>query len=98
MHDASAACYPDGPDSNSRILPRPEFNRQMTNDMQSFVQKKNIAQGMMDLALVSANCNQLRYVLDMNHMHPYYMVSLVLIGTSLALQVIVGLGLLYSNR
>lgn len=53
---------------------------------------------MMDLALVSANCNQLRYVLDMNELHPYYTVSLILIGTSLALQVIVGLGLLYSNR
>lgn len=48
---------------------------------------------MMDLALVSANCNQLRYVLDMNELHPYYTTSLILIGTSLALQVIVGLGM-----
>jgi hypothetical protein len=53
---------------------------------------------MMDLALVSANCNQLRYVLDMNSMHPYYLTSLILIICSLTLQVIVGLVLLYSNR
>ncbi|KAL7049558.1 hypothetical protein ACKWTF_003760 [Chironomus riparius] len=67
------------------------------NEVQSFVQKKNVAQGMMDLALLSSNCNQLRYVLDMNYMHPYYLTSLTLIGTSLALQIIVGLALLYSN-
>jgi hypothetical protein len=33
----------------------------------------------------------------MNALHPYYMTSLVLIITSLVLQVVVGLGLLYSN-
>ena len=67
------------------------------NDISSFVQKKNIAQGMMDVALVSANCNQLRYVLDMSNMHPYYLTSIILICTSLAMQLIVGLGLLWSN-
>lgn len=66
-------------------------------DISSFVQKKNIAQGMMDVALVSANCNQLRYVLDMSNMHPYYLTSIILICTSLAMQLIVGLGLLWSN-
>lgn len=66
-------------------------------DISSFVQKKNIAQGMMDVALVSANCNQLRYVLDMSQMHPYYLTSIILICTSLAMQLIVGLGLLWSN-
>jgi hypothetical protein len=62
------------------------------------VQKKSIAQGMMDLALVSANTNQLRYVIDMSDHHPYYMTSLALIITSLVLQVVVGVALLYSNR
>lgn len=56
------------------------------------------AQGMMDLALVSANCNQLRYVLDMSAIHPYFLTSMALILCSLTLQVIVGLMLLYSNR
>lgn len=53
---------------------------------------------MMDLALVSANCNQLRYVLDMANTHPYFITSMALILSSLLLQVIVGLVLLYSNR
>lgn len=48
--------------------------------------------------LVSANCNQLRYVLDMSNSHPYFVVSMTLILSSLLLQVIVGLVLLYSNR
>ncbi|XP_070497488.1 uncharacterized protein [Chironomus tepperi] len=74
-----------------------EATKQYQSEVQSFVQKKNVAQGMMDLALLSSNCNQLRYVLDMNYMHPYYSTSLALIGTSLALQIIVGLALLYSN-
>lgn len=69
-----------------------------SGEVQSFVQKKNLAQGMMDLALVSANCNQLRYVLDMSSMHPYFLTSLSLILCSLALQVIVGLVMLYGNR
>lgn len=75
-----------------------ETNRSQSGEVQSFVQKKNLAQGMMDLALVSANCNQLRYVLDMATVHPYFLTSLVLILCSLTLQVMVGLILLYSNR
>ncbi|CAO1342039.1 unnamed protein product [Diamesa serratosioi] len=72
-------------------------DKSTNRDISSFVQKKNIAQGMMDVALVSANCNQLRYVLDMSGMHPYYLTSIILICTSLAMQLIVGLGLLWSN-
>lgn len=73
-------------------------NRMKSGEVENFIQKKNLAQGMMDLALVSANCNQLRYVLDMKNAHPYFLISVSLILCSLALQVIVGLVLLYSNR
>ena len=73
-------------------------NRSRSGEVQNFIQKKNLAQGMMDLALVAANCNQLRYVLDMSTMHPYFLTSLILIITSLVLQVTVGIVLLYSNR
>lgn len=73
-------------------------NKMRSGEIQNFIQKKNVAQGMMDLALVAANCNQLRYVLDMSSVHPYFLTSLALIITSLVLQVIVGLTLLYSNR
>lgn len=42
---------------------------------------------MMDLALLSANANQLRYVLESYNRHPYYYFSLVFISMSLLLQV-----------
>lgn len=76
----------------------PDPDRTSPGEVQSFVQKKNMAQGMMDLALVSANCNQLRYVLDSRAVHPYFLTSLILIISSLAMQVVVGIVLLYSNR
>ncbi|KAG5678185.1 hypothetical protein PVAND_007878 [Polypedilum vanderplanki] len=98
MHDQECAnIHYESSVESTTTTHRPELNKQFSNDVQSFVQKKNIAQGMMDLALLSSNCNQLRYVLDMNGLHPYYFTSLILIGTSLVLQVIVGLGLLYTN-
>lgn len=71
---------------------------QKQNDLQNFVQKKSIAQGMMDLALVSANTNQLRYVMDMSTRHPYFVTSILLIITSLLLQVVVGLALIWNSR
>lgn len=53
---------------------------------------------MMDIALLSANTNQLRYVIDLGDKHPYYMTSLMLIIVSLVMQVVVGLSMLYVNR
>jgi membrane protein CcdC involved in cytochrome C biogenesis len=66
--------------------------------MNVYQQKKTIAQGMMDLALISANANQFRYVLQSSGRHPYYYPSLVMIGMSLLLQVIVGIGLIWNSR
>lgn len=69
-----------------------------TPDMNVYQQKKTIAQGMMDLALISANANQLRYVLQSSGRYPYYYSSLAMIGLSLILQVIVGVGLIWNSR
>lgn len=66
--------------------------------MSEYLQKKSMAQGMMDLALLSANTNQLRYVLDARDKHPYFLTSLVLIITSLVLQIIVGLCLIWNSQ
>uniref|UniRef100_A0A182KA35 Ninjurin a n=1 Tax=Anopheles christyi TaxID=43041 RepID=A0A182KA35_9DIPT len=67
-------------------------------ELSSFVQKKSFAQNMMDIALLSANTNQLRYVIDLGNKHPYYTTSLLLIIVSLVMQVVVGLSMLYVNR
>lgn len=52
----------------------------------------------MDLALLSANANQLRYVLETGDHHPYFMFSLVFICLSIGIQVLVGLGLVLNSR
>lgn len=75
-------------DGTTRIVP----------DVNVYQQKKNLAQGMMDLALLSANANQLRYVLESYSRHPYFYFSLVFITTSIIAQVAVGIGLIWKSR
>jgi len=53
---------------------------------------------MMDLALLSANANQLRYVLESFDRHPYYYFSLSFIIASLVIQVVVGIMLVLNSR
>ncbi|XP_046145228.1 ninjurin-A-like [Osmia bicornis bicornis] len=67
-------------------------------DVNLYQYKKTIAQGMMDLALVSANANQLRYVLHTDGGHSYYYPSLAMICASLFLQIAVGIGLIWNSR
>ncbi|XP_035794414.1 uncharacterized protein LOC118467718 [Anopheles albimanus] len=72
---------------------------QIIPDVNVYQQKKNLAQGMMDLALLSANANQLRYVLDSGRKdHPYYYINLFFISSSIIAQVAVGIGLIYKSR
>lgn len=63
-----------------------------------YQQKKSLAQGMLDLALLSANANQLRYVLEYKERNHYYYVSLTLISLSLVLQVLVAVALVFKSR
>uniref|UniRef100_A0A182PHT9 Ninjurin a n=1 Tax=Anopheles epiroticus TaxID=199890 RepID=A0A182PHT9_9DIPT len=74
------------------------YPEELNAELSSFVQKKSFAQNMMDIALLSANTNQLRYVIDLGEKHPYYMTSLMLIIISLVMQVAVGLSMVYLNR
>lgn len=55
--------------------------------MNIYQQKKNYAQGMLDIALLTANASQLRYVLETGKLHPYYYPSIVLISFSVVFQV-----------
>ncbi|XP_058066425.1 ninjurin-A-like [Anopheles bellator] len=71
---------------------------QVIPDVNVYQQKKNLAQGMMDLALLSANANQLRYVLETYTRHPYFYVNLIFISTSIIAQVAVGIGLIWKSR
>ncbi|KAJ6646309.1 Ninjurin-B [Pseudolycoriella hygida] len=58
---------------------------------------KGIAEGMMDIALLTANSNQLRFIISYNLESKTYYLSLGLIITSLILQITVGFGLIYKN-
>ncbi|KRF83926.1 uncharacterized protein Dvir_GJ12595, isoform B [Drosophila virilis] len=61
-------------------------------DVNAYQHKKTLAQGMMDLALLSANANQLRYVLETSNQHPYFYPSLLFISIA------VGVGLIWNGR
>ncbi|XP_065360441.1 ninjurin-A isoform X2 [Calliphora vicina] len=67
-------------------------------DINAYQHKKTLAQGMMDLALLSANANQLRYVLESYQRHPYYYPSLVFISLSIIFQIAVGVGLILNSK
>ncbi|KAH8385505.1 hypothetical protein KR200_004666 [Drosophila serrata] len=67
-------------------------------DVNAYQHKKTLAQGMMDLALLSANANQLRYVLETNTQHPYFYPSLIFISLSIVFQIAVGVGLIWNGR
>ncbi|KAF5290699.1 hypothetical protein FQR65_LT01989 [Abscondita terminalis] len=64
----------------------------------SLAATKNVAQGMMDIALITANANQLRYILAYNKGSSTYMINLVLVSTSLILQLCVGVCLILKAK
>lgn len=66
--------------------------------LNAYQQKKSLAEGMMDLALLSANANQLRYVLLLFDGQAYHYISITGIALSLALQIVVGVGLVVNSR
>ncbi|XP_033607959.1 ninjurin-1 isoform X3 [Cryptotermes secundus] len=68
--------------------------RGKTLDANSYATKKTIAQGMLDIALLTANASQLKYVLQLGHQHEFYTLMVWLISISIVLQVSVGVILL----
>lgn len=52
----------------------------------------------MDIALITGNASQLRYVLHTRGIHPYYSLSLSMIGVSLLIQIAVGFALIWNGR
>ncbi|KAK2575104.1 hypothetical protein KPH14_008830 [Odynerus spinipes] len=84
------------PPEQHPFYPQPPVST--TPDVNIYQHKKTLAQGMMDLALLSANANQLRYVLQTDGRHPYYYPSLAMISISLLIQIVVGIGLIWNSR
>ena len=59
----------------------------MPLDMNIYATRKTVAQGMMDIALMTANASQLKYVLLNAQRHRYMEVTISLITLSILLQV-----------
>lgn len=64
----------------------------------TFCTLKRILQGMMDVALITANANQLRFVVEYNQTSTTYAFAITLIIISLVLQVVVGICLIFKGR
>ncbi|XP_014242518.1 ninjurin-1 isoform X1 [Cimex lectularius] len=81
--------------TNSAISPEITTNLQPGKplDANRYATKKTIAQGMLDIALLTANASQLKYILQVGDKHEFYSLMLGLITTSIILQV--GMGVLF---
>jgi len=55
-------------------------------DPNVYATKKTIAQGMLDVALLTANASQLKYLLQLGKDHDFYYLMVTLISLSLVLQ------------
>ncbi|XP_055903618.1 ninjurin-1 isoform X1 [Eupeodes corollae] len=60
-------------------------------DANRYATKKTIAQGMLDIALLTANASQLKYILQVGEQHQFYKLMLILISLSIFLQLLVGI-------
>ncbi|XKL65361.1 hypothetical protein PGB90_008781 [Kerria lacca] len=80
------------------LVPHPEVDVQERNISNMFTAKKTAAQGMMDIALITANANQLRYLLEFSRQSTTFYTILALIIVSMCLQVVVGVFLIFKGR
>ncbi|XP_075164589.1 ninjurin B [Haematobia irritans] len=64
----------------------------------SYAGNKNLAEGLMDIALLSANANQLRFLITYNHDASTYYISMALVSLSLLMQIAVGIALIFKRR
>ncbi|XP_044736327.1 ninjurin-2-like [Chrysoperla carnea] len=64
----------------------------------TYVAKKTAAQGLMDIALLTANANQLRYIIEYSSSNLTFAINITLICISLLLQIFVGITLAFQGR
>ncbi|CAG7835653.1 unnamed protein product [Allacma fusca] len=64
-------------------------------NMNRYATKKTIAQGLFDVALLSANASLLKFLVQVKGHHPFFALSITLTILSIVLQIIVGVCLLY---
>ncbi|XP_026840330.1 ninjurin-2 isoform X8 [Drosophila persimilis] len=67
------------------------FDNMKAMDANRYATKKTIAQGMLDIALLTANASQLKYILQVGEQHQFYKLMLILISLSIVMQLLVGI-------
>lgn len=68
-------------------------------DVNLYATKKSVAQGLLDIALLTANASQLRFLLqDGPKKNPFYTVCVACVSLSISLQLIVGILLIFTGR
>ncbi|GFQ96961.1 ninjurin-2 [Trichonephila clavata] len=67
-------------------------------DANVYATKKTIAQGLLDVALLTANASQLKYLLQVGKEHEFYYVMMTLISLSIILQMCLGSVLIIKGR
>lgn len=83
-------------DSNSNTTPKScKISLEDSSRTNSYAGNKNVAEGLMDIALLSANANQLRFLITYNHEASTYFISLTLVAVSLIMQITVGIALIF---
>ncbi|KAG8197088.1 hypothetical protein JTE90_004353 [Oedothorax gibbosus] len=67
-------------------------------DVNLYATKKSVSQGLMAIALITANASQLKYVLKDGDDSRFYFVNVTFVGISIALQLIVSVLLIFNTR
>ncbi|XP_022243959.1 ninjurin-1-like isoform X3 [Limulus polyphemus] len=67
-------------------------------DPNAYATKKTVAQGMLDVALLTANASQLKYLLQMGERHEFYHLMITLISISIILQISAGVIMIVKSR
>lgn len=67
----------------------------MPLNMNHYANKKSAAESMLDVALLMANASQLKAVLEQGPEFSFYTPLIILISTSLLLQILVGVMLIF---
>ncbi|XP_034127855.1 ninjurin-2 isoform X1 [Drosophila guanche] len=78
---------------DERVNEKPILNawQMKAMDANRYATKKTIAQGMLDIALLTANASQLKYILQVGEQHQFYKLMLILISLSIVMQLLVGI-------
>lgn len=67
-------------------------------DLNKSLRSKNFTSGMMNMALLAANGNQLKYLLESADDRPLFIISVSLIGACIVIQIFIKVCLMISSR